>query len=150
MVVWVLKLTKLLLYFPISGNKDGGSYDLHRYSRFFIFPGSFFPNNCMIQSFLTHFCSLPRHTAGLGVLACSNSILHRLVSSGTDLSSCVYISAHCHDKTCLSALPHSHHSHARLLVEWCFWAWNGVCGGETEWPWEALGRSRKNSFAGGT
>ncbi|XP_054102646.2 extracellular sulfatase Sulf-1 isoform X2 [Callithrix jacchus] len=33
------------------GSKDGGSYDLHRYSHFFILLGSFFPNNCMIQSF---------------------------------------------------------------------------------------------------
>ncbi|XP_054983370.1 extracellular sulfatase Sulf-1 isoform X1 [Sorex araneus] len=31
------------------GNKDGGSYDLHRYSYVFIIPSSFFPNNCMIR-----------------------------------------------------------------------------------------------------
>ncbi|XP_062426277.1 extracellular sulfatase Sulf-1 isoform X1 [Rhea pennata] len=31
-----------------TGNKDGGSYDPHRYPHFFILLSSFFPNNCMI------------------------------------------------------------------------------------------------------
>ncbi|XP_071593849.1 extracellular sulfatase Sulf-1 isoform X2 [Heliangelus exortis] len=30
-----------------TGNKDGGSYDPHRYPHFFILLSSFFPNNCM-------------------------------------------------------------------------------------------------------
>ncbi|XP_068788646.1 extracellular sulfatase Sulf-1 isoform X3 [Struthio camelus] len=33
-----------------TGNKDGGSYDPHRYPHFFILLSSFFPNNCMIPA----------------------------------------------------------------------------------------------------
>uniref|UniRef100_A0A674I6K0 Sulfatase 1 n=1 Tax=Terrapene triunguis TaxID=2587831 RepID=A0A674I6K0_9SAUR len=42
-----------------TGNKDGGSYDPHRYPHFFILLSSFFPNNCMIQSISTNVCILP-------------------------------------------------------------------------------------------
>lgn len=36
------KANQFLFYFPISGTKDGGSYDLHRYSHFLVL-NSFFP-----------------------------------------------------------------------------------------------------------
>lgn len=52
------------MYFPISGSKDGRTYDPHRYMSFFLFilSSGFFPNNCMIQPIPTNVCNLSSGT----------------------------------------------------------------------------------------
>lgn len=119
------KANWFLFYFPTSGTKDGGSYDLHRYSHLFIL-NSIFP--IIAWSVIsTSFCFLPSCTEHKLWCMC---VLTPSSFPGSRPFILLLNQFSCPPRDALWAFALRCACHACLLVEWCFETRNAATG---EW-----------------
>lgn len=151
------KANWFLFCFPVSGTKDGGSYDLHRYSHFVL--SSFFPVTAW-PVISARFCFLPSRTECrlwcMCVVTPSSFPSSPWLQTRPSASKSTQLPPH---EMPLWAFPFCPACPSCLPFEWCFkarnagtgeWRWISCVlfpqlGGEAAWDWEILFFSFKNT-----